>query len=123
MCEGCVARSKRCTEQRPELLQQAALDTRETLRERIARLEAIIEASGLDADGAAQEPKSHHSELEFRDAPQGVNQMESSGSLNLETLTPSSIPSTSVQLTKDTPQNIDPIVTLFDNAIVSYEVC
>lgn len=39
------------------------------------------------------------------------------------TLEESSIPHNHVSSSKDSPQNIDPIVTLFDNAIVSLDIC
>ena len=45
ICEGCALRGKRCVEQSRELLQESALESKESLKERITRLEAIVHAS------------------------------------------------------------------------------
>jgi Fungal Zn(2)-Cys(6) binuclear cluster domain len=121
VCESCVARGKRCTEQRRELLQEAALDTRESLRERIARLEAIIRASGMDGDSVTVDQISSSLELNLRDTQPGRIRTEFSSSSIASNPTPASTPplNESVSIDKDSHQNIDPLVTLFDNAIVS----
>jgi hypothetical protein len=124
-CERCAAKGKRCTEQRRELLQAAALDTREGLRERVARLESLLQASTRDHDNAAVEHNSSRSEFDPQDTqPDGIN-IESSSSSSASHPTPASMPSHSASVSNenDSPQNIDPIVTLFDNAIVSFIVC
>ena len=123
ICESCVARGKRCTEQRRELLQEAALDTRESLRERVARLEAIIRASSSDGGSVAIDQISNSSQTGPQDIQPERIRTESTLSSTDSNPTPASIPSrartASVSIDKDSPQNIDPIVTLFDNAIVS----
>jgi hypothetical protein len=117
ICEGCAARGKRCTEQRRELLEAAALETKESLRERVARLEAIIQGSSSDGGSVAIDQTSNRSEL----GPRDTIRKESSSSSIVSNPTPASIssPNASVSIDKDSPQSIDPIVTLFDNAIVS----
>lgn len=45
VCEGCALRGKRCIEQSRDLLQDQGLESKESLKERVARLEAIIQAS------------------------------------------------------------------------------
>ncbi|KAE9378744.1 hypothetical protein N431DRAFT_396571 [Stipitochalara longipes BDJ] len=110
VCEGCTSRGKKCTEQKRELLQEAALDNRESLRARIARLEAVIQASNIDIDGPSVAP---------RDAQFARVRTESSSSSSVSDSRATSILShnTSISIDKDSPQSIDPIVTLFDNAI------
>jgi len=115
ICESCDAKGRSCTEQRRELLQKAALDNRETLRERVARLEAILQASKTEGGNAAD---SASSQPELRD---GIGTHSSSPSI-VGNQTPGSSPNASVSLDKASPSNIDPIVTLFDNAIVSFAV-
>jgi len=114
-CEGCTARGKRCTEQSRELLQDAALETRESLRERVARLEAIIKASS----SARRTPG--HSEHVSQSPQTNEISSESSTTSIANTSTPSSLllNNTSISIAGDSPQSVDPIVTLFDNAIVS----
>jgi hypothetical protein len=128
VCESCVTRGKRCTEQRRELLQEAALDTRESLREQIARLEAIIRASGIDGDSVTvEQTSSGHSGLDSQDSrnmqPDKIRTESLSSSIG-GNRTPASVPSPSlnesVSIDKNSPQNIDPLVTLFDNAIVRH---
>jgi Fungal Zn(2)-Cys(6) binuclear cluster domain len=125
VCEGCAARGKRCTEQRRELLQEAALDTRESLRERVARLEAIIQASSSDGGRVTADQAYNRSELTLRDTQADTIQNESSSSSTLSHPTPASIlsPNASVSIDKGSAQNLDPIVTIFDNAIVRFTVC
>jgi len=126
ICEICVAKGKRCTEQRRELLQEAALDSRESLKERIARLEAIIRASSSDVSSVAVDQVSDPSKLNPRNTQPDRIRTESALSSTDSNPTPASVPSrartASVSIDKDSPQNIDPIVTLFDNAIVSLMV-
>ncbi|KAE8448021.1 hypothetical protein EG329_009944 [Mollisiaceae sp. DMI_Dod_QoI] len=119
ICESCAARGKRCTEQRRELLQAAAIDTRESLRERVARLEAIIQASSSDGGSVAVDQISGLSKTHPRDTQPDGLATESSSSSIASNPTPASIasPNVSVSIDKDSPQNIDPLVTLFDNAI------
>ncbi len=112
ICEGCTSRGKRCTEQRRELLQEAALDNRESLRARIARLEAVIQASNIDVEAASTAPRAVLSV----GAGTGLG---SSSSTSIPTPASIPTPNSSVPIDKDSPQSIDPIVTLFDNAIVS----
>jgi hypothetical protein len=121
ICEGCDAKGRRCTEQRRELLQAAALDTRESLRDRVARLEAIIRASKSDG-GDVVDQISSRSEIDPRNVqPDGLGTDSSSPSI-VRNPTPGSSPNASVSIDKGSPSNIDPIVTLFDNAIVSFAV-
>lgn len=121
ICESCAARGKGCTEQRRELLHDAAIDTKESLRERVARLEAIIQASSSDSGSAAVDQTSNRSELGSRDTQPNRIIAESSSSSIASNPTPTSMPSPnpSVSIEKHSQQNIDPLVTLFDNAIVS----
>jgi len=105
ICDGCTSRGETCTEQRRELLQEAALDNRESLRARIARLEGIIQASNIEIKAASAVPRAIPSERLSTDAP-------SSSFIN------NSTSDTSTLIDKASPQSIDPIVTLFDNAIV-----
>jgi len=117
ICESCIARGKKCTEQSRDLIQDAALDTRESLRERVARLEAIIQASSSESDNLAVDKTSSRSRLDPPDIQPERLTTESSASSNIQNPTP--VSTSSVSIDKDSPQNIDPIVTLFDNAIVS----
>jgi hypothetical protein len=121
ICEGCAARGKRCAEQRREPLHSAALDTKESLRERVARLEAIIQASSSDGGSAVVDQTSSRSELDPRDTQPDIIRKESSPSSVISNPTPASIssPNAPLSIDKDSTQNIDPIVTLFDNAVVS----
>jgi hypothetical protein len=127
ICEICAAKDRRCIEQQPELIRDAALDTKESLRKRVARLEAILQASGSD-DGSIV-PGQPSSRTEFgaqgaQDARRGsIGTPSSSSSTAGGIATPASIssPSTAVCIDKASPQNtIDPMVTLFNNAIVSF---
>jgi hypothetical protein len=124
VCEGCAARGKRCTEQRRELLQEAALDTRESLRERVAKLEAIIQASNSDRSSVTVGQASNRPETTPRDTQAEIIQNESSSSSTIGHPTPAPIlsPNASVSTDKGSPHNLDPIVTLFDNAIVRFTV-
>lgn len=124
ICESCAAKRKRCTEQRRELLRDAALDTKESLRERVARLEAIIQASSSGGGSPAVDQISNRSELGPQCTQPDRNIVDSSSSSIVSNLTPASALSlnSSVSIDKDPPQNIDPIVSLFDNAIVSRTV-
>lgn len=45
VCEGCALRGKRCIEQNRDLLQDQGLESKESLKERVVRLEAILQAS------------------------------------------------------------------------------
>lgn len=69
----------------------------------------------------AVDQASSRSELDPRDTQPERIRAESSTSSIVSNPTPASIPSPNahVSIDKDSPQNIDPIVTLFDNAIVS----
>jgi hypothetical protein len=120
VCDSCSSRGKRCTEQRRELLQEAALDNRESLRAQIARLEAVIQASKIDRNGADAVQTSEYPGLSSRDIEINGISVESASSSTVSHPTPAAIPSSnaSISIGKDSPQNIDPIVTLFDNAIV-----
>lgn len=120
ICEGCAARGRACTEQRRELVQAAGLDTRETLRDQVARLEATIRASSSDSSSVAVYQASSRSRVDARNAqPDGAKSQSSSSASDP---TPASMPSPNspASAVKDSALNIDPIVTLFDNAIVSF---
>jgi hypothetical protein len=119
-CESCAAKGRVCTEQKRELVQAAGLDTREGLRARVARLEATIQT--LRNGSEASEQTSSHLEVAPREIQHYRIAAESSSSSSIAgNPTPVSIssPDISVLNDKDSSQNIDPIVTLFDNAIVS----
>lgn len=120
VCENCVARGKRCTQQRRELLQAAALDTRESLRDRVAKLEAIVHNSSSDSSTASLGNVSSNLER-VSTATQGDGVSTELSSPVMVSSPPASrtSPNASVLIAQDSPQNIDPIVTLFDNAIVS----
>src|ERR1700693_5956942 len=119
-CESCSLSGKRCTEQRRELLQEAALDNRESLGARIERLEAVTQASKIGRDGADAVQTSDHQGLSLRDVETYGISVESSLSSTISQPTPAAIPfpNTSISIDRDSPQIIRPIVTLFDNAIV-----
>jgi hypothetical protein len=51
-CEVCTAKGRRCTEQRREMFGDT-LETKERLKERIARLESVIEASRSESSNVS----------------------------------------------------------------------
>ncbi|EPE25581.1 Zn2/Cys6 DNA-binding protein [Glarea lozoyensis ATCC 20868] len=89
-CDGCASKGKACIEQRRELLGKSGPESKDSLRERIAKLEAIIEASRSDNNSS-------------------IDGAVSDSRLNDDAERP--------YLGNHSPQSIDPIVTLFDNAI------
>ena len=115
ICDGCDAKGRNCTEQRRELLQAAGVDIGETLRERVARLEAIIEASN---SAAANQTSKNIPGKDMRES--GDISECSSPSACEPTPAASSSSDESHLVVRDSAQNIDPLVTLFDNAIVSH---
>lgn len=111
ICERCVAGDKPCTEQRRELLQAAALETRESLKDRVTRLEAIIREQASGSEGVGMKAL----QMDGQNA-----QDSSSKSDSLSSITSHQAPTSSHDLPLlESSQNIDPIVTLFNNAIVS----
>lgn len=115
ICEGCALRGKRCVEQSRELLQDQALESKESLKERVAKLEAILEASNESKHRGAIDTGHHSVYLEH--TPRTLNSESQSDPIVEERTT--LISARDVSSDKDLSQNIDPIVTLFDNAIVS----
>jgi len=105
VCESCSSRGKRCTEQRRELLQEAALDNRENLGARIERLEAVIQASKIDRDGADAVQTSEHQGLSSRYVETNGISVESSLSSTVSQPTPAAIPfpNTSISIDRDSP--------------------
>lgn len=123
ICESCAARDKECTQQRRELLQATAVDNRESLRDRVARLEAII-ASGSGGGSVTVDQTSNNLEVDSQDTqPDEITPMSSSLSID-GNIAPASTSSLNAfdSVNKDSSQNIDPIVTLFNNAIVRFIV-
>jgi hypothetical protein len=128
ICVACANRGSECTEQKRELLQNAAVDSRLNLKDRIAKLEAIIESIALGS-GEFSMPNAKTStteDLQKVQSRQLDNRSSNSFSSNLsiedDKLTPNSSTSNhgSVSHAPETPQDIDPIVSLFNNAIVGY---
>lgn len=117
ICNGCVERGRSCTEQRRDLLQAGGVETGESLRERVARLEAIIEASKIVPAPAETSSRSGYTPRESH--PNEASE-DSSPSSFANNPTPDSTSSPDAPLSNDreSSQNIDPMVTLFDNAIV-----
>lgn len=118
-------KGRRCTQQRRELVQAGALDTRENLKDRVARLEAIIQASGIDSTSFNTVQTSSHFGAGSRDGKSDEIRSESSpSSMNGNPTHVSTVSSleTSDLLSTSTSADIDPIVTLFDNAIVSHMI-
>jgi hypothetical protein len=118
----CKGRGSECTEQRRENSQNASENSKANLKGRVAKLEAIILASGLgepdvvDFQGpptAADNPKGS--------SPSAEKGTPKSTDSNVDKATPdsSSHRSASAAVDTDSPHDIDPIVTLFNNAIVS----
>jgi hypothetical protein len=106
-CEGCTAKGRRCTEQKREMLGDV-LETKDSLRERIARLESIIEASRSSNGNTSVVPLSSS-----EDGPSSSGEVPTkSDKAGYQT------PLIAKHSPGDSPQSIDPIVTLFDNAIV-----
>lgn len=119
-CEGCDAKGRICTEQRRELLQTSGVETRETLKQKVARLEGIIQASGLSSGVITSNVEQLAVSLGGHQDEVGAASPSSSPTSALAPVsTPSSTDIVTVTMSTDSPQNIDPLVTLFDNAIVS----
>jgi hypothetical protein len=122
-CVGCKSRGSQCTEQRREILQDAAEKNKNSLRDRVAKLEALIASAGLnvyDQDQAAVQPavKSSRNSHDPLPAVQELTPVTTNSSIDKSTpLSPSHhTPGTSVDA--DSPQDVDPIINLFNNAIV-----
>lgn len=97
------------------MLQASAVESRESLRDRVARLEAIIQAS---SDSVAVDQTSNLSQVDTQSA--GIRTQFSSP-LGVSNTTASSFNAFN-SIDKECSQDIDPIVTLFGNAIVSFIV-
>jgi len=140
-CQNCKTKNKICTEQRRELLHTSGIETKDSLRKRIAQLEALLEASRIgngitdDDNDIVTTPlgQSTGSSLAIVGtdsstplARSNSNDMSISSRQPSSATPPSSLSpiatksktSPQVSVDKHSPQSIDPIVTLFDNAIV-----
>ncbi|TGO24255.1 hypothetical protein BPAE_0107g00020 [Botrytis paeoniae] len=120
ICGNCELKGRRCTEQRRELIQAGNVDTRESLRENIKRLEAVIEDYGRKSSSTAPDEVNRNFNVDLGDVREDKLSSESPSSEFGAKRTPVSTPSsleTSASVDKTSSQDIDPIVTLFDNAI------
>jgi hypothetical protein len=117
VCEGCVLRRKRCIEQSRELLQDQALESKESLKERVAKLEALLQSSSESKHRGVMDTGHCSDHLEHTLGT--IIPDSASDSIVAKRTTSISANDALVSVDKDSPQNIDPIVTLFDNAIVS----
>ncbi|KAH8886190.1 hypothetical protein GQ53DRAFT_727990 [Thozetella sp. PMI_491] len=119
ICESCSAKGQRCTEQSRRLLQAAGLENRESLRARIARLEATIQASSSHDGIETTDQAPRGMEIHPLQLNQDVLEANSTSPLLVHRPTPTpTLPvNTPTSSDNDSPQSIDPIVTLFDNAI------
>lgn len=112
-CELCVTKGRRCVEQNRDVVQEAALETKEILRERIARLEATIQAL-QSQDSVAGPPEGLLEGLIIAAGTAG----------NSSALRPLPSPKTSAlssYINSKATQKIDTLGALFDNAIVSLQ--
>lgn len=124
ICGNCELKGRRCTEQRRELIQAGNVDTRESLREKIKRLEAVIEDYGRKSGSTAPRGVDGNVNIELgnvrEDKPSSESPPSELGAKRTPVSTPSSLGTgTSASVDKTSSQDIDPIITLFDNAIVS----
>ncbi|KAH9206070.1 hypothetical protein DL95DRAFT_469973 [Leptodontidium sp. 2 PMI_412] len=115
-CENCATRGKECIEQRRELLQAAALEIRESLRDRVARLEAITHASSRNGSSVGIGQTISPPEDDPRDKQSGGSALGSSSASMIGNQYPTSVAASS-SVDQVSSQNIDPLVTLFDSAI------
>ncbi|THV54126.1 hypothetical protein BGAL_0034g00470 [Botrytis galanthina] len=119
-CGNCELKGRSCTEQRRELIQAGNVDTRESLREKIKRLEAVIEDYGRKSSSTALNGVERNLDIDLGDIREEKLSSESPPSELGAKRTPASTPSsfeTSASVDKTSSQDIDPIVTLFHNAI------
>ncbi|TGO46707.1 hypothetical protein BCON_0311g00130 [Botryotinia convoluta] len=120
ICGNCELKGRTCTEQRRELIQAENVDTRESLREKIKRLEAVIEDYGRKSSSTAPDELNRNLNIELGDVREDKLGSESPPSKLGAKRTPASTPSsleTLALVDKTSSQDIDPIVTLFHNAI------
>ncbi|KAH6692853.1 hypothetical protein BKA61DRAFT_683978 [Leptodontidium sp. MPI-SDFR-AT-0119] len=111
-----VQEAKKCIEQRRELLQAAALEIRESLRDRVARLEAITHASSRNGSSVGIGQTISPPEDDPRDKQSGGSALGSSSASMIGNQYPTSVAASS-SVDQVSSQNIDPLVTLFDSAI------
>ncbi|KAF7926572.1 hypothetical protein BELL_1035g00010 [Botrytis elliptica] len=120
ICGNCELKARRCTEQRRELIQAGNVDTRESLREKIKRLEAVIEDYGRKSSSTAPDEVNRSLNIDLGDVREENLSSESTPSELGAKRTPASTPSsleTPASVDETSSQDIDPIVTLFHNAI------
>ncbi|KAM0178045.1 hypothetical protein ACHAPC_008617 [Botrytis cinerea] len=122
ICGNCELKGRRCTEQRRELIQAGNVDTRESLREKIKRLEAVIEDYRRKSSSTAPDVVDENVNIELgnvrEDKPSSESPPSELGAKRTPVSTPSSLGTgTSASVDKTSSQDIDPIITLFDNAI------
>lgn len=123
ICGNCELKGRSCTEQRRELIQAGNVDTRESLREKIKRLEAVIEDYGRKSSSTAPDEVNRSLDIDLGDVREDKLSSGTTSSELGAKRTPASTPSsleTSASVDKTSSQDIDPIVTLFHNAIVSF---
>ncbi|KAF7857074.1 uncharacterized protein EAF02_011307 [Botrytis sinoallii] len=120
ICGNCELQGRRCTEQRRELIQAGNVDTRESLREKIKRLEAVIEYYGRKSSSTAPDEANRSLNIDLGDVRVDNLSSESTplelGAKRTPASTPSSL-ETPASVDETSSQDIDPIVTLFHNAI------
>ncbi|KAF7905865.1 hypothetical protein EAF00_000144 [Botryotinia globosa] len=123
ICVNCELKGRRCTEQRRVLIQAGNVDTRESLREKIKRLEAVIEDYGGKSSSTASDEVNGSLNIYLGAALEKKLSLGTTSSELGAKPTPASTPSsleTLVSVDKTSSQDVDPIVSLFHNAIVSF---
>ena len=116
ICVRCENSGTRCTQQQPELLQNFVVDNRPNLKDRVAKLEAIIQSL---APGGSDFPGAASGDIRNESLP---NTPRSLDSKIVNQKPPFSMSSSlgSAPLGPDIGQKIGPISSLFNNAIVSH---
>lgn len=119
-CVTCKSKGFQCIEQRPEQLQSTPVDNRLNLKDRVAKLEALIQSlapagggsSSADGptDGLPDTP------ISFDKAPSAFSSQNANDAPKIPS---SSSNDSSELLGPDIGQKIGPISSLFNNAIVS----
>ncbi len=127
VCVSCNTRGSQCAEQRRELVPSAAEKTKSNLKERVAKLEAIIEASGLSAHDITLNQSAARRADGLRDPLPNSGDatfLATDSSAHKATPLSSSHHSGTVLVNVDLPHETDPVATLFNNAFVlSYVLC
>lgn len=123
VCVTCKNKGLKCIEQSPEQLQAAAVDSRLNLKDRVSKLEAIIQSLApgeLDASrGAGGERENVES---LPNTPLSLDKtapIPSSGNIDERNQIVSTESASADPLGPDIGEKIGPITSLFNNSIVS----